>query len=276
MKIRRLLIFALIGLLLSLSGCRDAVWETDAAYIGIDAAKNAALSAAGVSSEEAAFSTAGLDNRNGTFYYQICFTAGGTEYEYAVDALTGIIIESSAGGSAQENNLAEESSTAAPSTAPAETAGDNSSGIFDGAEALRIALAHAGIAETEAQDVEVKRDYEHDAAVYKIEFRTAAREKYEYKIDASTGAVISYDYEQDGHEQPSAAPSAAMLSEEEIREIIQKRVPGAPAENIFLHLDEDDGRMEYEGTLLYDSMEYEFTIDAYSGSVIEWEAKQTG
>ena len=34
-----------------------------------------------------------------------------------------------------------------------------------------------------------------------------------------------------------------------------------------------DGRMEYEGRLIYDNMLYEFKIDAYSGLIVEWEAE---
>lgn len=51
-----------------------------------------------------------------------------------------------------------------------------------------------------------------------------------------------------------------------------ERVPGATEEIIKIELDEDDGRFEYEGSLIYDTMKYEFKIDAYSGTVIEWEA----
>ncbi|HIT40826.1 MAG TPA: PepSY domain-containing protein, partial [Candidatus Caccovicinus merdipullorum] len=151
----------------------------------------------------------------------------------------------------------------------------SSSGILDEAAALDIALAHAGITESDAKRVEIKRDYEDDIAVYEIQFRADGQQKYEFKIDAATGAVVSYDYERDSRDAQAASSGSAVLSEEEIRGIVQKRVPGAPAENIFLHLDEDDGRMEYEGTLFFDGMEYEFKIDAYSGSVTEWEAEQT-
>ena len=53
-----------------------------------------------------------------------------------------------------------------------------------------------------------------------------------------------------------------------------ERVPTASSDHIFLRLDEDDGRMEYEGKLMEEDMEYEFKIDAYSGSVTEWEAEK--
>ena len=46
-------------------------------------------------------------------------------------------------------------------------------------------------------------------------------------------------------------------------------MPGAT--NIQIHLDRDDGRLEYEGSIYYGSWEYEFTIDAYTGAIREWE-----
>ena len=39
-------------------------------------------------------------------------------------------------------------------------------------------------------------------------------------------------------------------------------------------LDYDDGRPEYEGKIIYGGTEYEFTIDAATGSVMEWDAEK--
>ena len=179
------------------------------------------------------------------------------------------------GPSSEENTSIESTAVSSPDSTVVSPSESSSSGILDEAAALDIALAHAGITESDAKRVEIKRDYEDDIAVYEIQFRADGQQKYEFKIDAATGAVVSYDYERDSRDAQAASSGSAVLSEEEIRGIVQKRVPGAPAENIFLHLDEDDGRMEYEGTLFFDGMEYEFKIDAYSGSVTDWEAEQT-
>ena len=179
------------------------------------------------------------------------------------------------GPSSEENTSIESTAVSSPDSTVVSPSESSSSGILDEAAALDIALAHAGITESDAKRVEIKRDYEDDIAVYEIQFRADGQQKYEFKIDAATGAVVSYDYERDSRDAQAASSGSAVLSEEEIRGIVQKRVPGAPAENIFLHLDEDDGRMEYEGTLFFDGMEYEFKIDAYSGSVTEWESEQT-
>lgn len=62
-------------------------------YIGVDAAKSAALSHAGVSADSATFSKAKLDNDDGRMEYEIEFYAGGMEYEYTIDAFNGTILE---------------------------------------------------------------------------------------------------------------------------------------------------------------------------------------
>ena len=48
-----------------------------------------------MSESAAVFSTAGLDRQNGTDYYAVDFTANGRTYAYDIDAVTGVIIDSS-------------------------------------------------------------------------------------------------------------------------------------------------------------------------------------
>ena len=51
-------------------------------------------------------------------------------------------------------------------------------------------------------------------------------------------------------------------------------MPGASVNDIWeFEMDMDDGRLEYEGTIYYSNMEYEFTIDGYSGAIRSWEAE---
>ena len=53
------------------------------------------------------------------------------------------------------------------------------------------------------------------------------------------------------------------------------RVSGATDKDLYeWKLDYDDGRPEYEGKIIYGGTEYEFTIDASTGSVMEWDAEK--
>lgn len=58
--------------------------------------------------------------------------------------------------------------------------------------AIQIALAHAGLDEESATGLRVELD--RDDAAYEMEFN-AGRTKYGYKIDAFTGAVVSYEWD---------------------------------------------------------------------------------
>ena len=283
---------------LSLAACGGSQTASTADYIGIDAAKEAALSDAGVSADGAEFSTAGLDNRNGVFYYAVDFTENGVNYEYDIDALTGVVIERAktpaAGGPGEAgaaagagtdtgagSETAAASETAPPagetaalvpaSTSPASSQGTGSGGPITEAEARAIALSQAGLTEADVRFIESKKDRHDGQSVFEVEFDALTGEEYSYDIREADGAIVSYDYDSD--RKPSANSSGSgMLSEDQIRETVLSRVPGASAADVRLWLDEDDDRYQYEGQLIWDGMEYEFKIDAYSGSVLEWEA----
>ena len=293
MNIRKKTGAAVLGVLCmaALAGCQDQQSQTaqTAEYIGIEAAKETALKSAGLTEDQADFSTAGLDSRDGTFFYQVNFEAEGMEYDYAIDAVTGVVIEENSvaaddgaeavGAAASEAETsgavqasgAAQASEAAQTSAAAQNASD--SGMIGEEKAKEIALNHAGLAEDQTQRLWVKRDYDDGRSIYEVEFYGEGRDEYDYEIDAVTGEIVAFDTDLHDH---GTAPSEgqSQVSEEQVRQTVLERVPGASAENIFLHLEWDDGRLEYEGELIYDNMEYEFKIDAYSGAVTEWEAEQ--
>ena len=318
MDIRKKTGAAVLGVLCmaALAGCQNQQSQTaqTAEYIGIEAAKETALKSAGLTEDQADFSTAGLDSRDGTFFYQVNFEAEGMEYDYAIDAVTGVVIEENsvaaddgaeatgaaaseaetsgaaaddgaeavgaaaskdaagdaASGAVQASGAAQ-ASEAAQTSAAAQNASD--SGMIGEEKAKEIALNHAGLTEDQTQRLWVKRDYDDGRSIYEVEFYGEGRDEYDYEIDAVTGEIVAFDTDLHDH---GTAPSEgqSQVSEEQVRQTVLERVPGASAENIFLHLEWDDGRLEYEGELIYDNMEYEFKIDAYSGAVTEWEAEQ--
>ena len=318
MNIRKKTGAAVLGVLCmaALAGCQNQQSQTaqTAEYIGIEAAKETALKSAGLTEDQADFSTAGLDSRDGTFFYQVNFEAEGMEYDYAIDAVTGVVIEENSvaaddgaeatGAAASEAETsgaaADDGAEAVGAAASKDAAGDTASGavLASGAaqaseaaqtspaaqnasdsgmigeeKAKEIALNHAGLTEDQTQRLLVKRDYDDGRSIYEVEFYGEGRDEYDYEIDAVTGEIVALDTDLHDH---GTAPSEgqSQVSEEQVRQTVLERVPGASAENIFLHLEWDDGRLEYEGELIYDNMEYEFKIDAYSGAVTEWEAEQ--
>ncbi|HIR05413.1 MAG TPA: PepSY domain-containing protein [Candidatus Copromonas faecavium] len=321
-----------IACMAALGGCQSQAASETAEYIGIEAAKEAAVKSAGIAGDQADFSTAGLDNRNGTFFYQVNFTADGTEYEYAIDAVTGVVIEESmgAGGETAENgteisgeeagtedsgNAAEQNgetaaaeangaavaereegttdptagtessaaggqdSGAGQNSASAQSTGSGQNGASDSGmigeeKAKELALSHAGLTEEQVRYLKVRRDYDDGRSIYEVEFYGEGTDEYDYEINAITGEIIAFDSDLYDNGTVASSESQSPVSEEEVRATVLERVPGASEENLFIRLERDDGRLEYEGELIYDNMEYEFKVDAYSGTVIEWEAEQ--
>lgn len=248
-----------------LAGCSpSAQTGRQASYIDMESAKTAALTAAQVDSSDASFTKAELEQDDGMAYYEVRFTANGQDYYYAVDAMTGTVIE--AGNASAQLGAAAQG-----------TAAEN--GRISEDEAKRIALEDAGVAETEVVP-SVEFDYDDGIAVYDVEFVAYADDgygslkEYDYEIDAMTGAIRSMDNEVERIEYTQGTiHSTDYLSEQEVRDIALAEVPGATEKDLSLHLDEDDGRLRYEGRIIYQGMEYEFEIDAYSGAIREWDAE---
>ena len=269
------------GLLaLALTGCGGGTAGGQAEYIGIDAAKAVALEAAGVAEDDAVFSTAGLDKRNGMDYYAVDFTAGGQSYEYDIDAVTGVVIDSSSGGGTAETPAAgdDDGTVSAPAAAsPRPSAGQTTGGqaaAVTEEQARETALSHAGLTADQVTFVRSELDRDDGRLMYDVEFYTSDYKEYDYEIDAATGEILSYDYDAEGYSyQPNATPGTAITAEQ-ARAIALAEVPGAAESDIYeFETDRDDGRLEYEGKIIYNNTEYEFTIDGYSGAIREWDAE---
>lgn len=306
---KNLMISAAALSLLVLVGCsKDGM----AGYIGTAEAKNVALENAGLTASQVKFTDVELDDKNGTHYYQVEFTADGKEYEYDIDALTGAIIESKlpAGAQAQQNT-ASNNNTAGNTTPDTNTAGSSntnnntvgsttpdtntagssntnnntsnntSSGIGTASAALTAdqakhkALAHAGLKANQVTFVKSKLDWDDGRQVYDVEFYTSDYKEYDYEIDASTGEVVSYDFDAEDHAPPATGNGqSGTITADQAKEKALSQVPGATVSDIReFETDYDDGRLQYEGKIYYNGMEYEFEIDGYSGAIRSWDAE---
>lgn len=68
---------------------------------------------------------------------------------------------------------------------------------------------------------------------------------------------------------PAVETDAKLMSEDEIKKIALEVVPEASEADITeFKKDSDNGRWEYEITIVYDKFEYEFEIDAETGKII--------
>jgi len=247
--------------------------------IPMEEAQEAALKAADIEAADADISATTLSEVAGVACYKVEFTSGEYAYAYTINAETGAVMEMSS----QEQNVqasgmqteAADSAAAAPAqaqtSAPATAQTVTGIGTVDEAAAQKIALEHAGVKAADATITKSKLDYEDGRQVYDIEWY-AGGAKYDYEIATDTGEIISSAYE----EKTMGADSKNItVSEADAKKTALDRVSGATDKDLYeWKLDYDDGRPEYEGKIIYGGTEYEFTIDAATGSVMEWDAEK--
>lgn len=257
-----------------------------ASYISMDAAQSAALDAASIAAADAIFSATTLDDVAGITCYKVDFSAGGYDYAYSINAESGEVLEASYHEQAGATVLPDGSTgttTTQPSTTkpnvgavtttPAQTTTPNTgsaTGAVDEAKAQEIALAHAGVKAADATITKSKLDYDDGRQVYEIEWY-ANGAKYDYEISVATGEIIDSSYEA---KTVVGTGNSATVSEATAKQTALARVSGATEKDIYeWKLDYDDGRPEYEGKIIYGGTEYEFTIDATSGTITEWDTE---
>lgn len=189
--------------------------------------------------------------------------------------ITPPISDSTAGTSVENDaapNMTNNGDTTADNQIASEDTVSNETITVDVAKAN--ALAHAGLTSEQATFTESKLDYDDARQVYELEFYSGNNE-YDYEIDAYTGEVVSYDCESDGYvdcyDLPLPSSSGTAITADEAKQLALAQVPGATASDIKEFKTEyDDGRMEYEGKIIYDRIEYEFEIDSV-GNILSWE-----
>ena len=149
-------------------------------YIGTEAAQQAALSHANLKAEDVYFTHTHLEFDDGRWQYDVEFHKGNEEYDYDIDALTGEIL-------AFDHD--------------AEYKGSSPSGTQSGEqltqeEAKQLALAHAGISESDVQHLKIDFDYDDGRAEYEVEWHVG-RTEYSCDVDAYTGEILSFKKELD-------------------------------------------------------------------------------
>lgn len=252
------------------------VTETEAASI--------AMEHAGVKEDDALSLRVSQEEEDGVAVYDVEFATADRRYHCDVVRSSGEVLNFSYNavtsgddqaddGAAAQTSGAQESSASAAQTddASASSAQQStvSSGAIDEAQARSIALEHAGVAESDAKFYRVERDSDDGRAVYEVEFYSGNTE-YDYEISAETGEILSYDSDIEGWAAQSGNAEGGAVTLEQARELVLERVPGAAASDVQIEQERDDGRDIYEGEVYYDRTEYEFEIDASTGSFIKW------
>lgn len=287
MKRKLILTGAALSLAVAMTGCGgkpvinqqpSSQAQVQAQLISMEAAQEVALKAANIAAEDAAISATTLNEVAGTSCYKVEFTSGDYAYAYTVNAETGAVMEMSS----REKNAVDTQAQTEATVPAADSATTQSSaaataqtvtGAVDEETAQKIALEHAGVKATDATITKSKLDYEGRRQVYEIEWYAGGK-KYDYEIAVDTGEILSSGYDEKTSGWSVSNSSNVTVSEADAKQTALGRVSGATQKDIYeWQFDYDDGRPEYEGKIIYGGTEYDFTIDASSGAVVEWEAE---
>ena len=235
-------------------------------YIGANAARDAALAHAGVAAGDVLEIEIELDSDDHVMTYKVEFLTGSREYEYRINATTGAVVTYETKGRKNAVNQSSGSGTSTGSTYIGEAAAKES------------ALTHAGVAESSTTDVECYLEYEDGKPVcYCVEFKVS-KAKYEYEIDLYSGAVLnyaveSYDSSSSGKDSAEASASTSYIGESAALAAALKHAGVAETSLTEKHveLDRDGNTMIYQVEFETRSQEYEYEIDAASGTVLRAE-----
>lgn len=220
--------------------------------IGEDAAREAALDQAGLSSSQVRWIFAKRDYEDGRLEYEVTFRSGSWKYDVDVDAATGAVTSYDQDWKGR---------------------GNPQSATDIGAEkAKTLALEHAGVKAADALLLKTELDYDDGLRVYEVEFFTDGRE-YDYQIDAAEGTVLSFDYSIE--DDTSAASGSDYLTEAQVKEIVE-RTAGTTGVYREFKMDTDDGRVLDDIQKSYDLISQEVgpvTFFAYPFGVTEPDAE---
>lgn len=153
--------------------------------IGKDKALDIAVKAFGnTTSAQISYSEVDAELDETPAHYEVeIITQSGEEFEYKIDAYTGVILET-------KREAADGTET--PS-------GDSSFptlGSTNYAKVKAIILKYLGISEKNIYDMDIKLEVEDGILVYEVEFKSDHIE-YSFKINAATGVVLEYEMERD-------------------------------------------------------------------------------
>ena len=153
--------------------------------IGKDKALDIAVKAFGnTTSAQISYSEVDAELDETPAHYEVeIITQSGEEFEYKIDAYTGVILETkreAAGGT--ETPLGDSSFPTLGST--------------NYAKVKAIILKYLGISENNIYDMNIKLEIEDGTLVYEVEFKSGGME-YSYEINAATGAILKHEAELD-------------------------------------------------------------------------------
>lgn len=251
-----------------------------AAQITEENAKSIALENAGIKAEDVTFIHSEQEHDDGKTVFDVGFiTNTNEEYDYEILAETGEIL----GIDYKKKSLPASKGSSAKNTPLT--------------QAEEIVLKHVGKPSDQVTFIKKDTDLDDGRIIYEIEFYTDNYQKYEYKVDVESAEIIAWDFDSnsayarqydalpDKHNSQSAAnkqsksarqstaDNASAISLDDAKAIALKKA-GLKENQVTwgrVYKEQDDGRLIFNGEFFYDTMEYEFEIDAATGTILDWD-----
>jgi len=168
------------------------------------------------------------------------------------------------------------------------TSGEAGNKKYIGSErAIGAALRDAGFSEKDLKKIEVEMDYEDGRMIYEVEFYVGNK-KYDYEINAESGGILKSKIKDKAiiesktvnksseNNQVTSKPAEKNLNCIDSKKALEIALNHAgAAENQVakaeIELEREDGIIVYKIEFIYQGMEYEYEIDAVTGSIVEFE-----
>lgn len=246
---------------------------SDKSYIGIGAAKQAALTHAAVLEADIYGFEIDMDLENGVMVYEIEFETTEYEYEYDINALDGSVVWQE-----KEVNRDDDGKPAVTPTPDTPDVPSVNTPTLIGKDAAKTAaLNHAGVTADSLSDFQCELDRDHGTYIYEIEFNSGSYE-YDYDINAETGAVMKFQKELDDDQNidTPASDTNSYIGADAAKTAALTHA-GVTAEAIrdySCELDTDGGKSRYEIEFESAGVDYEYEIDANTGGVLKAEKEQ--
>ena len=261
---------------LTTTGVSQTGSTSDQAYIGQDAALQAACDHAGIATSD----VQGLSTEFGWspkgMVYELDFCSGGTEYEYKINATDGSVVK-----------YEQEPCDHTWHTSSGNTGSGSNTTFIGESAATTAALTHAKVDQSAAQSLTVKLDEDDGVAYYEIEFCSVGVE-YDYEINATTGAVAKFEQDTCDHyahrsgsnnqnqNQNQGNSNGSYIGYDAALQAACKHagVNVSQVTRLENELDHDDGVARYEISFHVGNMEYEYEINASTGQVLKYESER--
>ena len=162
----------------------------------------------------------------------------------------------------------------------------NVQALLSETEAQKIALEDAGFSQDAVSFTKTKLERDGGRSQYDIEFIVSAdNTRYEYEIDAESGAILSVDREtgrnnstatnntQQNNSTANGPQAAGEITADEAKAIALQNAGVAEADALYMDVsyDYDDGRSEWSVDFATQTTEYDYEIAAADGSILKSE-----